>query len=360
VSTHEPLSNTEPKAAPRGAAAGGRGPSAPRGARALLLAFAVLQLTPVAGARAAGHWQACGRGAAQQSAPADAPAAFDERRAYEHVRKLVEFGPRPSGSTELEKARKYIVSELEKYGLKVTSDEFKVETPAGRRKMVNVTAEVAGEGADFIILASHYDTKLFKNLRFVGANDGGSSTGVLLELARALASTARKPRFGYRLVFFDGEEAVCREWDECSKPGAPDNTYGSRRYVADLQERGELKRLRAMILLDMVGYRRLQLGRDPMSTKWLVDVIWQAARERGHGEQFVEREEGVGGDDHEPFLKAGVPAADIIQLNSYPHWHTAEDTLDKIDPRSLKAVGDAVLGSLPRVEEELKRKELID
>lgn len=329
-----------------------------RAARALLLAFAVLQLAPVAVASStAGNLQTCERDATQQPAQADAPTAFDEKRAFEHVRKLVEFGPRPSGSKELEKSRKYIVAELEKSGLKVTSDEFKVETPAGRRKMVNVTAEIAGESADFIILASHYDTKLFKDMRFVGANDGGSSTGVLLELARVLASAPRKPRFSYRLVFFDGEEAVCREWDECSKPDAPDNTYGSRRYVAQLQERGELKRLRAMILLDMVGYRRLQLGRDPSSTKWLVDVIWQAARERGYGEQFVEREEGIGGDDHEPFLKAGVPAVDIIQLNSYPHWHTAEDTLDKIAPRALKVVGDTVIASLPRVEEELRRKD---
>jgi Zn-dependent M28 family amino/carboxypeptidase len=123
-----------------------------------------------------------------------------------------------------------------------------------------------------------------------------------------------------------------------------------------LQERGELKRLRAMILLDMVGYSRLRLGRDTLSTKWLVDVVWQAAREKGYGAQFVEGEESIGSDDHEPFLKAGVPALDIIQLNTYPHWHTAEDTLDKISPRSLKAVGDSVLAGLPRVEEELMRR----
>ena len=317
----------------------GGGPFSPRAARALPAS----QSFKPTGAPAPRHGN-CER-LRRPATPNGPPPLLSTRSALEHVRKLVEFGPRPSGSKQLEKSRDYIVAELEKYGLKVTTDEFKVETPAGRRKMVNVTAEVAGDGADFIILASHYDTKLFKNLRFVGANDGGSSTGVLLELARALASTARKSRFGYRLVFFDGEEAVCREWDECSKPGAPDNTYGSRRYVAALQERGELKRLRAMILLDMVGYRRLQLGRDSMSTKWLVDVIWQAARERGYGEQFVEREEGIGGDDHEPFLKAGVPAADVIQLNSYPHWHTAEDTLDKIAPRSLKAVGETVLAT---------------
>ena len=111
-----------------------------------------------------------------------------------------------------------------------------------------------------------------------------------------------------------------------------------------------------MILLDMVGYKNLEIGRDPTSTTWIVDVIWQTARELGHNAQFVDREEGVGGDDHEPFLRAGIEAVDIIQLNSYPYWHTADDTLDKVSPRSLKTVGDVVLGSLPRIEERLLSK----
>ena len=104
----------------------------------------------------------------------------------------------------------------------------------------------------------------------------------------------------------------------------------------------------------MVGYEKLELGRDDMSTPWLVDIIWKTAREIGYAKQFVERAEGVGGDDHAPFLQAGVPSADIIQLNSYPHWHTPEDTLDKISPLSLKAVGDAVIASLPRIEMRLR------
>lgn len=282
-------------------------------------------------------------------------ASFDGERAFAHVRRLVEFGPRPPGSKQIEKAREYIADELKSYGLKVTVDEFKESTPEGRRKMSNVTAELPGETPDFILLASHYDTKYFKSLRFVGANDGGSSTGALLELARVLSASARRPHFGYRFVFFDGEEALCREWDECGKPGAPDNTYGSRRHVAQLRERGELKRIRAMILLDMVGYRRLKLGRDTSSTPWLVELIWQTAKELGHGEQFVDQPEEVGGDDHEPFTAAGVDAVDIIQLNSYPHWHTAEDTLDKISPRSLQIVGEVVLVSLPRVEVKIRK-----
>ncbi|HEX7956598.1 MAG TPA: M28 family peptidase, partial [Pyrinomonadaceae bacterium] len=181
------------------------------------------------------------------------------------------------------------------------------------------------------------------------------STGALIEIARALGAPPSRPRrFTYRLVFFDGEEAVCREWDECSKPGAPDNTYGSRHHVGRLKSRDLLRNVRALILLDMVGYEKLELGRDDMSTPWLLDIIWRTARELGYSKQFVERPEGVGGDDHEPFLRAGVPAADLIQLGSYPHWHTPADTLDKIDAHSLKAVGDAVLASLPRIEEKLK------
>jgi glutaminyl-peptide cyclotransferase len=289
------------------------------------------------------------------SEPKKSKTAFDGGRAFAHVRKLVEFGPRPAGSKELAEARKYIVGELKSYGLKVSEDEFTAKTPAGERRMSNVTAELPGESGDFLIVASHYDTKPFKEFRFVGANDGGSSTGELLELARVLAASPR-PRYTYRFVFFDGEEAFCREWDECGKPGAPDNTYGSRHYVERLRQTGELKRLRALVLLDMMGYEKLEMGRDDMSTPWLAETVWRAAHELGYDKQFADRTEGVGGDDHEPFLKAGVPSLDIIQLNSYPYWHTPGDTLDKISARSLQAVGDVLLASLPRIEKKLEGK----
>lgn len=283
---------------------------------------------------------------------AQAPGAatpFSGQRAYEHVRKLVEFGPRPSGSKELEQARKYI---LEQTG--GTLDEWVADTPAGKLKMANIVVELKGETGDTILITGHYDTKRYTEFAFVGANDGGSSAGALVELVRAFKAQARPTRYTYRFVFFDGEEAVCREWDECSKPGRPDNTYGSRHEVGRLKARDRLKHVRALILLDMMGYEKLELGRDDMSTPWLVDILWKTARELGYAKQFVERPEAVGGDDHAPFLEAGVPAVDLIQLSTYPHWHTPEDTLDKISPHSLKAVGDVVLASLPRVEEKLK------
>jgi glutaminyl-peptide cyclotransferase len=283
--------------------------------------------------------------------------SFDGARALQHVRKLVEFGPRPAGSDALKRARAYIVSELKSYGLKVGADEFKAKTPAGERSMANVSAELKGTGDDFIVIASHYDTKLYKEFSFVGANDGGSSTGALLEIARVLASSPRRD-MSYRFVFFDGEEATCAEWDECGKEGAPDNTYGSRRYVARLREGGELKRLRALVLLDMMGYEKLELGRDTMSTPWLVDVVWKTAAESGHGREFLGRAEEVGGDDHAPFIAAGVPSLDIIQLNTYPFWHRPEDTLDKVSARSLRAVGEVLIASLPRIEARLKEEGL--
>jgi len=304
-----------------------------------------------------------GPAANSANAPAASPAnatapAFDGERAMEHVRKQVEFGPRPAGSAELEKTRGYLVSELKAVGLKVTTDEFHPTTPVGVRKMVNITAELPGTSTDVIIVSSHYDTKLFKEFRFVGANDGASSTGALLELARVMTAAKADRRFTYWFVFFDGEEAFCKEWDECSKPGAPDNTYGSRRFVAQLQTRNELEKVRAMILMDLVGSKNPQFGRDDLSSTWLVDIIWRTAKELGHGAIFVDRPESIGSDDHEPFLKAGIDAIDIIQLGTYTEWHTAADTLDKISPRTLKIVGDVMLASLPKIEERLAKQAL--
>lgn len=288
--------------------------------------------------------------------PAPFAVAFNGERALEHVRKQLEIGPRVPGSPELAKTREYIIAELKAAGANVSTDEFNAATPLGEKKMVNITAEIPGESQDVIMLGSHYDTKYYKDMLFVGANDPGASVGTLLELGRVLAGTKQKPKLTYWLVFFDGEEAFCENWDDCGKPDAPDNTYGSRHYVAQLRDKKQLDRVRSLILLDMMGYKNLELGRDTLSTKWLQDILWQTARELGYKSYFVDRPEGVGGDDHEPFLKAGVPAVDLIQLNGYPHWHKADDTLDKVSAKSMKIVGDVVSASLPRIEQRLLSK----
>jgi hypothetical protein len=304
-----------------------------------------------------------GEVASPSSPAAAAKSDFDGDRALEHVRKQVEFGPRPAGSAELEKTRNYISDQMKSFGLKVTTDEFTPTTPLGERKMANVTGELAGESNDVVIISSHYDTKYFKEFKFVGANDGGASSGAVLEIARVLAASKQKPKLTYWFVFFDGEEAFCQNWDDCHNPNPadpskplPDNTYGSRHYVAQLIVKNELKRVRAMILLDLMGFKNLRLGRDDTSTRWLQDIIWQTGRQLGYGGQFVDSREGVGEDDHSAFLRAGIDALDIIQLSSYPHWHTKEDTMDKISAKSLKIVGDAVIVSLPKIEERLASK----
>jgi glutaminyl-peptide cyclotransferase len=280
-----------------------------------------------------------------------AVAAFNGERAMDHVKKQIEFGPRPPDTEALAKTRAYIANELKSYGLTVSFDEFTSGTPQGEKKMANIVAEIPGETKTLILITSHYDTKFYNDMNFVGANDPAASVGALMEIGRVLGGRKEKPKVTYRLVFFDGEEAFCEGWSQCGDEESPDNTYGSRHYVAQLRARNELESTRAMILLDMMGYKNLELGRDTTSTRWLQDIIWQTGRELGYSKVFVDRQEGVGGDDHEPFLRAGVNAVDIIQLTSYPHWHRADDTIDKVSAQSMKIVGDTVLASLPKIAE---------
>ena len=274
----------------------------------------------------------------------------------DHVRKQIDFGPRPPDTPQLAKTRAYIVNELKSYGLNVRLDEFTAGTPQGEKKMANIIAELPGESKTLILITSHYDTKFYKDMNFVGANDPAASVGTLLEIGRVLGSRKEKPKVTYRLVFFDGEEAFCEGWSDCGDEKNPDNTYGSRHYVSQLRAHNELENARALILLDMMGYKNLELGRDTTSTKWLQDIIWQTGRELGYNKVFVDREEGVGGDDHEPFLSAGVDSVDIIQLTSYPYWHRADDTIDKVSAQSMKIVGETVLASLPKITEHVTQK----
>jgi Zn-dependent M28 family amino/carboxypeptidase len=293
-----------------------------------------------------------------ESDDAQKTTAFDGERAFNHVKAQVEFGPRPAGSPAIEKTREYLVRELKSYGLQTTLDEFTGTTPRGKVRFKNVIAELPGETSSAVIIGSHYDTKLFKEFVFVGANDGGSSTGALLEIARVMAAEKQKRKFTYWFVFFDGEEAFCREWSECLN--GKDNTYGSRHMVERLKKEKQLDRVKAMILLDMVGDKDLTIPREEGSSKWLVDAIWGTAQQLGYTKQFPSRASSVGDDDHMPFLRAGISAVDIIdfeygdgpQDNSY--WHTEDDTLDKISARSLKIVGDVVLLSLPKIEAQIR------
>jgi glutaminyl-peptide cyclotransferase len=304
---------------------------------------------------------ACPKNDNRSAGPAPSPIAsnaitpFDAERAMEHLRKQVGFGQRIAGSAELVKTRDYIVNELKSYGLKVSLDEFNASTPIGQIHMANIVAELPGESSDVVILSSHYETKILKERVFLGANDPGSSVATVLEIARVLAASKEKPKLTCRFLFFDGEESICEDWEECGKPGAPDNTYGSRHYAEQIRNQNELVRVRALILLDLMGYKNLQLGRDTMSTRWLQDLVWQTGREIGYGDYFVDRPEGVGGDDHEPFLRAGIDSLDIIQLSGYPYWHRPEDTIDKVSGQSMKIVGDTIIVSMPKIAKRFGR-----
>jgi glutaminyl-peptide cyclotransferase len=270
---------------------------------------------------------------------------FDGDRAFGHLKALVAIGPRPAGSPGAAKTRDYIKQHLASLGLTVEEQRFDARTPIGPIAMVNLRAQLPGsKGGPRLIIAGHYDTKLFRDATFVGANDGGSSTGFLLELARVLARTpAASP---IELLFFDGEEAVV-EWQ------GDDNTYGSRYYVQAAERAGTLKQIGALVLVDMIGERTPRFLREAQSTPWLTDIIWNRAKALGRRE-FVDQSLAVS-DDHLPFLAAGIPAVDIIDLD-YPAWHTPDDTLDKVSGEGLQAVGEVLLAALPEIGERIRSR----
>jgi glutaminyl-peptide cyclotransferase len=293
--------------------------------------------------------------------------AFDSGRAWEHLRQLVVIGPRPAGSAALDQTRKYIKSQLASAGVTVIEQPWDEATPIGNVHMVNLIATIpsalpagargpsalpAGAPGNRIVISGHYDTKLFRDSRFVGANDGGSSAAFLVEMARALK--ARRNALTIELLFLDGEEAFCLNWDECSRPGAPDNTYGSRHYVADGKRAGTLAGIKAHILVDMVGDRDLRVKRDLNSTPWLTDIVWAAAKARSLDTYFVPQTTQIE-DDHIPFMQAGVPSVDIIDLE-YEAWHTPGDTLDAVSARSLQVVGDVLLAALAPIEARFAKR----
>lgn len=272
-----------------------------------------------------------------------APPHFDSSRAWDHLRQLVGFGPRPSGSAAIEQARGYIETQLRAAGVAFAEQTWQAQTPIDTVKMVNVVATIPGARKDRLVIAGHYDTKLFRQFRFVGANDGGSSAAFLLELARVLK--ARQSPLTIELVFLDGEEARLPDWHGL------DNTYGSRHYVELAKQDGSLAMLKALVLVDMIADRSLRIKRELNSTPWLTDVIWQAAHREKQDGVFVPQATTIE-DDHIAFLQAGVPAVDIIDLE-YEPWHTPGDALDAVSARSLQVVGDVVLAALPHIEAKL-------
>lgn len=270
---------------------------------------------------------------------------LDGGRCLAHVEALVKIGPRPSGSPGIEKARDYIVAQLQAAGLKPVVDRFPAETKRGPIEMANVRAEIPGASKHVVALVAHYDTKRIPGVTFVGANDGGSSVGVLIEIAKHLAKSA--PPITVRLVFVDGEETQGRhEWDDA------DALYGSRAEVARLKRAGELASTKAVIVLDMIGDKDLDVTREAHATARLVEWVRAAAAEAGASDKFFQTSMSTV-DDHIPFVEAGVPEViDLIDFNFGPNnswWHKPDDTLDKISAESLRIAGDVTLRTLPKI-----------
>ena len=291
---------------------------------------------------------ACNRADSTASAAGPAPAAaptpapdslprVDGQRALQFTRDVVGFGPRYIGSPGHAKTEEYLRKELK--GDNLQEDSFTASTPAGSLKMTNFIAKFPGKKEGIIVVSGHYDT-LYKRKDFVGANDGGSSTGLLLELARQLRGK-KLDGSSVWLVWFDGEEAI-RRWTP------PDSVYGSKHLAAKWAKDGTLKKIQAFLLLDMIGDAELNIERDSNSTPWLQDVVYKAASNLGSQSHFFGRPNELA-DDHLPFGQAGVPVVDLIDFNYGPqnsYWHTAQDTLDKLSAQSLEIVGSAVLETI--------------
>lgn len=271
--------------------------------------------------------------------PADnGPApSFDSARAFQYIKDIVAFGPRPIGSENHKKVENYILSHLKQDT--VEQDAFTIDPPQGTFPVRNIIAKFPGTRDGIIVIASHYDTNWpLRNENYVGANDGASSSALLLEFANQLRS---KKLEGYSiwLLWDDAEESMRLPWYD------PESLYGVRHIAQKWQDDGTLKKIKAFILEDMIGDADLDIVRDTNSTPWLEDLVYKAATRLGYQSHFF------GGttpmeDDHRPFLDRGVACVDLIDFEygyNNVFWHSTQDTVDKLSPKSLEIVGTVTL-----------------
>ncbi|HYX52668.1 MAG TPA: M28 family peptidase [Candidatus Limnocylindrales bacterium] len=303
---------------------------------------------------------------AAPSAPAESPASgvsaspakdatpvgpqlhIDANRAMQYVKEIVAFGPRWDGSPGQQKLGSYLHNKLKADGAEVEDDAFTQQTPAEAIPMRNIIAKFPGSKDGVIVMGSHIDTNYpLRNTKFVGANDGGSSTALLLAIGDQLRGR-KLDGYSVWLAFLDGEESIPSErpgdlrWDDNQ------SLYGSRHLAQKWQQNGTIKKVKAFILADMIGDKDLEILRDQNSTPWLLDLVAQASRSLGYQSYFFAQNSGVI-DDHVPFQKAGAPVADIIDLDygfNNAFHHTTEDTIDKLSAKSLQITGDVILETI--------------
>ena len=269
---------------------------------------------------------------------------FDGARALEYTRQFVAAGPRWIGSPGHAKAEAFLKQQFRHDQLE--QDSFTTNTPAGPMPMHNFIVRFPGKKDGIIVLATHYETNYpLRNIHYIGANDGGSTTGLLIEMANYLRG---KTLNGYSvwLLFTDGEEAV-KSWTDS------DSVYGSKHLAAKWQADGTIKRIKAFILADMIGDKDLDIQHEANAAPWLFSLVQQAVKKFGYEKYFFKLTESVD-DDHMPFVQRGVPTIDIIDLDYGPnnaYHHTVQDTMDKISAKSLTIDGDVLLETLRLIDQ---------
>jgi Zn-dependent M28 family amino/carboxypeptidase len=271
--------------------------------------------------------------------------SFHGAAAFSDARQATWFGERPSGSTAIGQLRTWIVSQLKPLHGNISLDSFVAQTPAGPAAMANIVLEFPGNSGRAIAITGHYDTKRIAMVHFVGANDGGSSTGFLLEFARTVSNLKHSDTI--YIVFFDGEEAVLRDWSDT------DSRYGSRHLAAKWRADGTLSQIKALINIDMIGDQDLDLANDENSSQSLRAMFRGIAAKLGYTKYF-RKDPGAIDDDHKPFADAGVNVIDIIDLDYGPrgsYWHTADDTIDKLSVHSFQLVGNIVLAAVKQLDQ---------
>lgn len=289
-----------------------------------------------------------GGGGGGGTTPGGLTEAFNGTAAYQDLETIVALGPRPPGSPEALMTRNIIKQQLDLLGIEIREFPFTASTPIGPVDMVNVVGVIEGTLPGVIILSNHYDTKVFNDFEFVGANDGGSSTAFMIEMARSIGAT----REGHTiwLTWFDGEEAFVNFTPT-------DSLYGSREMVRMLQESGDIANIEALVNVDMIGDCLLGIQRDALGTTWIQNIIWDTAASAGFSGNFGFNSFVIT-DDHVPFRNAGVPAANLIDFRyggglteHNMNWHTVNDQLDLVCEESLDIVGEVLLLSLPRIDD---------
>src|SRR5580700_360602 len=284
--------------------------------------------------------------ASTTSADLGPPPAFNSARAMQYVKEIVAFGPRPIGSANHKKVEDYIHAHLK--GDQVEDDAFIIDTSEGKFPVRNIIAKYPGTRDGIVVIASHYDTNYpLRDTNYVGANDGASSSALLLEIADQLRG---KKLDGYSvwLLWDDAEEAIKLPWTDTN------SVYGVRHLAQKWQDDGTIKNIKAFILEDMIGDADLNIERDENSTPWLEDLIYQAATRLGYQSHFFARTNQIE-DDHKPFMQRGIPSADLIDLEygyNNVFWHTTQDTVDKLSPKSLEIVGMVTLETVQMLDKK--------